>query len=135
MTNVSANSSSVGVATSTASLANSYYVGRSATSYGYKSSKTAVNNASTVATYVTYTSGDVIGVAVDLTAGKVWWRKNGAWQGGGDPGAGTGGVSLAAGAYFPSVSVSGGEASTANFGASAFNGTIPTEFAAWNSAP
>ena len=30
----------------------------SATSYGYKSSKYAVNSAATVATYVTYTSGD-----------------------------------------------------------------------------
>ena len=36
-----------------------------------------------------YTTGDVIGVAFDLTNGKIWFAKNGTWQASGDPAAGT----------------------------------------------
>lgn len=37
-----------------------------------------------------YVSGDVLGFALDVDAGKMWARKNGgAWAGGGDPAAGT----------------------------------------------
>lgn len=32
-----------------------------------------------------YTSGDVIGVAIDATNGKYWFSKNGTWQNSGDP--------------------------------------------------
>lgn len=40
-------------------------------------------------TLSTYGQGDVIGVAVDFAAGKVWFAKNNAWQYSGDPSAGT----------------------------------------------
>jgi hypothetical protein len=43
----------------------------------------------TVQTYSTYTTGDVIGVALDLDNGKVFFSKNGTWQGSSDPAAGT----------------------------------------------
>ena len=36
-----------------------------------------------------YTTGDVIGVALDMNSGKVWFSKNGTWQASGDPAAGT----------------------------------------------
>jgi hypothetical protein len=36
-----------------------------------------------------YTTGDVIGVAFDLTNGKIWFSKNGTFQASGDPVAGT----------------------------------------------
>jgi hypothetical protein len=37
----------------------------------------------------TYTTNDVIGVALDLDNGKIWFSKNGTWQASGDPAAGT----------------------------------------------
>ncbi len=33
---------------------------------------------------------DIIGTALDLDNNKIWWSKNGVWQNGGDPAAGTG---------------------------------------------
>ena len=36
-----------------------------------------------------YTTGDIIGVAFDLTNGKIWFSKNGTFQASGDPVAGT----------------------------------------------
>lgn len=37
----------------------------------------------------TFTTGDVIGIAVDRVNNKIWWSKNGVWQASGDPAAGT----------------------------------------------
>ena len=34
-------------------------------------------------------NGDIIGCALDMDNGKVWWSKNGTWQNSGDPAAGT----------------------------------------------
>ena len=42
----------------------------------------------------TYTSGDIIGVALDLDNSKIYWSKNGSWQDSGDPAGGSGGQSL-----------------------------------------
>lgn len=39
--------------------------------------------------FATYTQGDIIGLAVDLDAGKAWVARNNTWQGSGDPAAGT----------------------------------------------
>lgn len=47
------------------------------------------NETTSVQNYSTYTNGDVIGVALDLTNGKVFFSKNGTWQGSSDPAAGT----------------------------------------------
>lgn len=38
----------------------------------------------------TLSATDVLGIAVDIDAGKLWFRYNGTWVDGGDPGAGTG---------------------------------------------
>jgi hypothetical protein len=44
----------------------------------------------TLATYGnSFTNGDVIGIAVDVSSGKIWFSKNGTWQASGDPAAGT----------------------------------------------
>jgi hypothetical protein len=43
----------------------------------------------TVTTFATYTTNDIIGVAVDISAGKVWFSKNGTFLGSGNPVAGT----------------------------------------------
>lgn len=78
---------------------------------------------------------DVIGVAVDFTAGLIWFRvaPSGLWNASGtaDPATGTGGISISAlsGALYP-VFVNGqaGDAVTANFGATAFTGSVPSGF-------
>lgn len=53
-----------------------------------------------------YTSGDVIMVAVDMDANKIWFGKNGTFQASGDPGAGTNeaGLIQAGTTYFPAFS-------------------------------
>jgi hypothetical protein len=78
----------------------------------------------------------VVGCAVDLSAQLVWFRVGaaGAWNGavGGNPAAGTGGVSLSpvAGALFPMMAGQSNDAVTANFGDSAFSGAVPSGFTA-----
>ena len=40
----------------------------------------------------TYTAGDIIGVALDVTNSKLYWSKNGSWQNSGDPTSGSTGT-------------------------------------------
>jgi hypothetical protein len=54
-------------------------------SNGYKS-----NNSSDTAYGSSYTTGDIIGIALDLDNNKLFFSKNGTWQNSGDPVAGTG---------------------------------------------
>ncbi len=82
-------------------------------------------------------SGDIIGIALDLNAGLVWFRvaPSGNWNGnaGFAPG-GTGGVNISSlgGAgvpIFPAASFSTSpDAITANFGGSAFSGAVPAGY-------
>ena len=84
-------------------------------------------------------SGDVIGIAVDFTNQKAWFRvaPSGLWNntGGHDPATNTGGSALAplTGALVPVCAFGGlvgmaGNIITANFGASAFTGAVPSGF-------
>lgn len=76
-------------------------------------------------------TGDLIGMAIDIDAGKAWFRLNGTWQKGGDPAAGTGNVvSFTAGTtMFPAIGArDNNDGATYNFGASAFSGSVPTGF-------
>ncbi|MGK3999960.1 SPRY domain-containing protein [Sorangium sp. So ce1024] len=79
-----------------------------------------------------FATGDVIGVALDLDAGRVYFSKNGAWLGGMDPEAGTGGVEIlvvpGTGAYYPVLYLADGDVMTANFGASEFAHAAPEGF-------
>lgn len=80
-----------------------------------------------------------LGVAVDLDSGKIWFNANGTWINSGNPAAGTNPTytftptktlypALGQGSYNP------GGKSTANFGATAFLGTKPSGFNAWNTS-
>ncbi|MBA7630057.1 hypothetical protein ES703_37565 [subsurface metagenome] len=77
-----------------------------------------------------YAATDVISVALDLDNGKIWWAKNGTWQAGGDPGAGTGeAYSGLSGTFHAGCSpYTNGNKMTANFGASAFSYSVPSGF-------
>lgn len=86
-----------------------------------------------------WSAGQVAGVAVDLDNRKIWFRKSpsGFWNSGvsgtNDPATNVGGLTIPAGTMVPFVTFggSGGAASnvmTANFGASAFIGAVPSGF-------
>lgn len=119
----------IGIATSATPV--DYRVGEDAYSYGYQHSGLKWHNNSSASYGSTYGAGDVIGVALDLDNGKIWWSKNGVWQASGDPAAGTNeAYSGLSGAFFPAVSLRKDSliTNTANFGASAFAYPAPSEF-------
>ena len=59
--------------------------GNSPFSYAYASDGTRHFNGASSSFGDSYTTGDIIGVALDATNYKLWWSKNGVWQGSGDP--------------------------------------------------
>jgi len=75
-------------------------------SYGYQGNTgEKFHNAGQTAYGSAYTQGDIIGVAVDLDAGKIWWSKNNVWQATGDPENGTNpAYTNLYGYYFPMAS-------------------------------
>lgn len=86
--------------------------------------------------YSSWTTGDVIGVAWDADAGKLWFAKNNTWQSG-DPSAGTSptntftaGLSLFADIYTDNSA--GTKSGSFNFGQRPFAYTPPTGFVALN---
>ena len=75
-----------------------FYLGVTNASVGYLATNGTVYNGSGGVSYGnSYTTGDIIGVALDLTNGKIYYSINGTWQDSGDPAAGTNGFSLGAG--------------------------------------
>lgn len=106
---------SVGVATSSSALTS--IAGGTATSWGYLETGLIRNNSSTLFSGTAYSSGVVIGVALDIDLLTVQFFRNNVSQGS---------YSIAAGTYFAMV---GSFASTtANFGASAFTYSPPSGF-------
>ena len=95
---------------------NGDHYGERATGYQYYGADGTIrNNGSTVATYSSYSTGDIIGVCLDCDNNKVYWSKNGTWQNSADPSAGTGGYSITADKYYTFACSLGGTA-IANFG-------------------
>lgn len=77
-----------------------------------------------------FAQGDVIGIALDMGAGKVWFSKNGTWMNSGNPAAGTGEAfsGLSGTIYAMIVIFQPGSAWTAKFGASALSYSAPSGF-------
>lgn len=76
------------------------------------------------------TSGYVVGVALDMDSGKIWWSVNGVWQASGDPAAGTNAAfENITGTQFPTTS-SFNVALSSNFGQSSFAYTPPSGYLA-----
>ena len=63
--------------------------------YGYRSDGTKGNNNSSSSFGNSFTTGDIIGVAVDLDNNKIYFSKNGVWQNSGDPTSGATGTGSA----------------------------------------
>ena len=102
-------------------------LGNSAYTYAYRGNDGSKLNNSSASSYgSTWTTGDIIGVALDLDNNKLYFRKNGTWQNSGDPVAGTGQAftvtatsSNGSGFYFPAFADDGGSVSSTvefNFG-------------------
>lgn len=115
------------------------FPGQNSVSYGYlEANGNKINNNTGVAFGTAYTTGDILNFAVDVSAGKLWFGKNGTWQASGDPVAGTNPaytftagtrmLALAGMFYSNSSAPAPGAQVTANFGATAFSHTVPTGF-------
>ncbi len=110
----------IGIQNATASL--NQFPGGDANGWGYYgSSGSKYNGAGAVAYGATFTAGDVIGVALDMTAGTIIFYKNNSSQG-------TAFTGLT-GTQFAAIGDPGAAgAHTANFGASAFTYTPPAGY-------
>lgn len=75
-------------------------------------------------------AGNVIGIAMDMTAGNIWFSKNGTWQYSGDPGNGTSPpfTFTPAGTVYAAAALVYSNAVTFNFGGTPFAYPIPSDF-------
>ena len=119
VTQGTANEVLVGVANSSASL--TQFLGQTANGWGYDSFNGAKYNGTSGAYGATFTTGDVIGIALDMTAGTIVFYKNNTSQGTAFTGlTGTLFPAVSAGAALTSMSI--------NFGQQPFVYTAPTGF-------
>ncbi len=129
--------STIGLGTYLSALDN--YVGSqsgTAVSYGYDGSSPAKFYTGGAATSgpTTYNQNDVIGVAVDFDSKKIWFSKNGIWQGSNSPDPVTGVApafsSISAASLYPMVSLRYGGTLKyqMNFGQRPFDSVPPTGF-------
>ncbi|QCG93973.1 hypothetical protein E6C67_08475 [Azospirillum sp. TSA2s] len=109
------------------------YPGNDAYGYAYEAYVGKKVNGNTEVAYGSVcVNGDVVGIAVDAINGKIWFRVNGVWQGGGDPTAGTSAAYTGiAGSFFPAFGSGSGSASpsvTARFSPGSWSSPAPTGF-------
>ena len=114
--------------TSTQPSGNTNELGDYANDWAYHEDGKYRNNDSNTTCGSTYTSGDVIGVAMDLDNNKLYFSKNGVWQNSGVPtsgSTGTGALTIVdvattgLGNYFPAIGDwdnAGGSVFEMNFG-------------------
>ena len=81
-----------------------------------------------------YAQNDVIGIALDMDTGKIWWSKNGVWQASGNPATGANAAfTNVTGTVVPVIATTGAGVSgtfTSNFGQRPFAYTAPTGYKA-----
>lgn len=132
----------VGIVTSTETLTESR-VGAGTGGYGFTAANSLgwqgliYNNNSPIGGQTVagqpWVATNVIGVSLDLTGNLIYFRVNGTNYNSQNPTAGTGGVSVSAGTYFPAYGQGSGSDSimTINTGGSAFQTAAPTGYTAW----
>jgi hypothetical protein len=109
-----------GICSASESVASLGYPGATATSYGYLANGLKYNNASSTAYGASFTTNDVIGVALDLDAGTLVYYKNGSSQG-------TAFSSLS-GTFIPAIRPGLSATTVTNFGQRPFAYTPPSGF-------
>ena len=100
------------------------YLGEYSNAYGYQSSgRFYYNGSSTTTDYTSFTTNDIIGLAVDMDNLKIYWHKNGTYQGAADPASNNGYTIVAPEeAYHMGIS-SASSVANANFGNGFFGTT------------
>lgn len=103
-------------------------IGAATTGWGYKNNGYVFYNDTGYGPALSFATGDIISVAVDLDAHKLWFGVNGVWSG--DPAAGTGAVMTnLTDTLYPAFSAyTSGNSATANFGDTAFAYEVPSGF-------
>jgi len=135
-----ANAGLAGIAKLGATQDTNFGAGAYANIYAYtNTSGVAYANNATAYTGSTLTTGDILGVAVDMTNGALYFAKNNTWQNSGVPTSGaskTGAISFTVtNDLLPTCYAwknSGADALSANFGQRPFAYTPPTGFVALN---
>ena len=74
----------------------SWYIGQHTTDTGYQNSGDYYVGGASTGGWSTFTSGDIMGMALDLDNRKIYFHKNGVYEGSGDPVAGTNGLTVTA---------------------------------------
>ena len=102
--------------------------------YGYLYNGNKQNNGTATAYGSTFTTGDIISVALDMDNGKVWFGKNGTWQASGNPAAGTNAAFTGLSGSFAIgfCDSQSGSNESVNFGQQPWAYTIPSGFVALN---
>ena len=100
------------------------YLGEYSNAYGYQSSgRFYYNGSSTTTDYTSFTTNDIIGLAVDMDNLIIYWHKNGTYQGAADPASNNGYTIVAPEeAYHMGIS-SASSVANANFGNGIFGTT------------
>ena len=131
------NNNMIGIIPSTSTaLSNTSYYGSTSNTYGYLDGGSVRNNSSTTQTVASYTTGDVISVAYGN--GKLWFAKNGVWQGSGSPNPATATSPFYSGLTndmfvgLTTYSSPSGATWGVNFGQQPFTYTPPTGYVALN---
>jgi len=104
----SANQVLVGIAKRT-SPSTTTWLGSADYTYAYQGTGGVHNSNTILVTYTTWSIGDIIGVALDMDNNRLYFSRNGTWQGSSDPANGTNPISITApdstsgdsGFYFP----------------------------------
>jgi hypothetical protein len=111
------------------------YIGQRSYEWGIDGLARTWNNGSNAANYPDFSASDVIGIALDMDNGKVWFRDNdGTFLSGGDPAAGTTpDFSGLSGDICFAAQFTGGNV-TINCGQSAYTNAPPTGFNALSTA-
>jgi hypothetical protein len=120
----------VGIGTASATLTDR--IGADDYGWAHQSNTFRGHNNSFESWGTSWGAGNVMSVAVDMTAGKIWVAKDGTWMGtpAGDPAAGTNEMySGITGTAFPMATLYGATTIiVANFGTSAFSHSVPAGF-------
>jgi hypothetical protein len=104
--------------------------GSDANGYVYSGTGNKYHSGSGVSFGLTYGNNDIIGVALDLDNGKIWFSKNGIWQGSGNPSTGANPAYTGIeGTFYAIAGIYGiDDKLTCNFGAGGLSFNTPTDF-------
>lgn len=130
--NTSNNAFGIGTSAAISALSsNTSFIGSNSFGWSYFFTNGCFHSGSASGPTTGWVNGDVLMMAIDITAGKVWWGINGVWLASGNPATGANPIfTSVAGTLYPILTMFDNVSQvTANFGATAYAFTPPTGFA------